>query len=189
MARCSSSFPPYASGVYFALISAAVLALAGLEAGAQDRSRTDIFQKASFKSPTTCTVESSGAVTALVKNGVELSVHDDWDCDGVADAYDNCVGIANASQTDANLNGIGDGCESVATVSGKKEREKRSAVSDWLSYKKKKSDRLSRSAESRRSRSKSKSSDRRAPKSIKSRRERDHEKTSRKAAKTQRKKR
>ena len=35
----------------------------------------------------------------------------DEDLDGVRDDLDNCPGIANANQADANLNGIGDACE------------------------------------------------------------------------------
>ena len=126
MARCSGSFLSDASGVYLALISA-VVALAGLEAGAQDRPSSDVFQKVSFKTPETCTVESSGEITALVKNGVELSVREDWDCDGVPDAYDNCVGMANPSQADADDNGIGDTCETATTISsGRAEDRKKS---------------------------------------------------------------
>jgi hypothetical protein len=78
--------------------------------------RTDPYQKVSFEPKKSCTVKASGEVTALVKNGVELSVTEDWDCDGVPDAYDNCVGIANPTQTDSDGNGIGDACEAATTV-------------------------------------------------------------------------
>ncbi len=40
-----------------------------------------------------------------------LYVPADSDRDGVPDAQDNCVSIANADQTDANGNGIGDACD------------------------------------------------------------------------------
>jgi hypothetical protein len=116
MNRCARLFLHKASRRYFVFVSVLLVATA-FEAGAQDRTEKEIFQKASFKSAEKiCTVEHDGVVTALVKNGVELSTSEDWDCDGVPDAYDNCVGIANASQTDANSNGIGDACESAATI-------------------------------------------------------------------------
>ena len=96
---------------------AVVLATAALDLQAQTKPKgKDPFQKISFESKKVCTVESSGEVTSLVKSGVELSVTEDWDCDGVADAYDNCVGMPNPSQADTNDNGIGDACEAATGV-------------------------------------------------------------------------
>jgi hypothetical protein len=40
----------------------------------------------------------------------------DWDCDGIADPEDNCVGMPNRAQADSDRNGIGDVCEAAATV-------------------------------------------------------------------------
>jgi hypothetical protein len=78
--------------------------------------QTDPFQKISFKPDRSCTVPAAGEVTALVKNGVELSTSDDYDCDGVPDAYDNCVGMPNPNQADTNRNVIGDVCEAAVTI-------------------------------------------------------------------------
>jgi hypothetical protein len=90
--------------------------LAALGVAAQTRSGTDIFQKISLKASGSCAVPATGEVTALVKNGVELSVTEDWDCDGVPDAYDNCVGMPNPAQVDSDGNGIGDVCEAATIV-------------------------------------------------------------------------
>jgi len=115
MTRCTNSFPARKALIYLTLVTA-VLALTALSGRAQTRSGADVFQKVSFKVTKTCTVEAGGEVTALVKNGVELSVTEDWDCDGVADGYDNCVGMPNPPQTDSDDNGIGDICEAATIV-------------------------------------------------------------------------
>lgn len=164
MNRCARLLSSSKVSVYLSLVSA-VLAVAALEAGGQDsptekQQPTDVFQKASFKRPEKmCSVPAAGAVTALVKTGVELSVTDDWDCDGVPDAYDNCVGIANASQDDAGGNGIGDVCESAATISSglapgklKKKTHARSMKSEGDRKKKKKTDARSQKSEGSRKR-------------------------------------
>ena len=78
--------------------------------------KVDADQKISPTAAGPCTVAASGEVTTLVKNGVELSVKEDWDCDSIADAYDNCVGMANPSQMDSDGNGFGDICESATFV-------------------------------------------------------------------------
>jgi hypothetical protein len=95
------------------VLSAGVLELRG-----QSPKKADPFQKISFerKDNSTCTIPADGEVTALVKNGVELSVTEDFDCDGVADAYDNCVGMPNPAQIDSDGNGIGDVCEAAVTI-------------------------------------------------------------------------
>jgi hypothetical protein len=93
-----------------------MVALAALGVAAQTRSGTDVFQKISLKASGSCAVPATGEVTALVKNGVELSVTEDWDCDGVPDAYDNCVGMPNPAQVDTDGNGIGDVCEAATIV-------------------------------------------------------------------------
>jgi hypothetical protein len=130
-------------------------------------------------------------VTAFVKNGVELGTSDDWDCDGIADAYDNCVGIANASQEDADSNGIGDGCESGIHVIADSFLTKKSEARGRKSENKKSKDKILKSAETRKlkAKSKSKSSDRHNSKTSKSRLDRTREKSSRKDAKPQRRKR
>jgi len=149
MNRCTRLLSASSLSVYLVFVSG-LLAVAALETGAQekatppseDRRDADVFQKASFKrdaenAKTTCTVPETSAVTALVKNGVELSVGEDWDCDGVPDGYDNCVGMANASQADADGNGIGDACESAATVrSGRAEDKKKSEARSRKTVKK-----------------------------------------------------
>lgn len=42
----------------------------------------------------------------------------DMDMDGIADDQDNCPAVANASQTDADGNGIGDHCETLQAMGG-----------------------------------------------------------------------
>lgn len=60
---------------------------------------------------------------SIPRNAIRISYNvipewstSDWDCDGIADPHDNCVGIANRGQADANRNGIGDACEAAATA-------------------------------------------------------------------------
>ena len=45
------------------------------------------------------------------ETGEDVMICDDLDDDGVLDALDNCFGVFNPAQTDANQNGIGDACE------------------------------------------------------------------------------
>lgn len=109
---CTNSFPhprSLASLIFFVSILA-------LPIVAQTRSDADPYQKISFKTERPCVVGTTGEVTSLVKNGVELSVNEDWDCDGVPDAYDNCVGMANREQFDSDGNGTGDVCEAATTI-------------------------------------------------------------------------
>jgi hypothetical protein len=94
----------------------AMVALPAVGLYAQKQAAADPYQKISFKTIKPCTVAATGEVTALVKSGVELSVTEDWDCDGVPDAYDNCVGMANPDQKDTDNNGIGDACETAVTI-------------------------------------------------------------------------
>ena len=44
------------------------------------------------------------------------SVPVDTDSDGIADTTDNCVEVANADQTDTDVNGQGDACDAIPTV-------------------------------------------------------------------------
>lgn len=112
MIPCTNSSPRPISFAYIVLLAAAF----ALPAFAQTRPDDAAFQKISFKPTKTCAVPAEGEVTSLVKNGVELSVTEDFDCDGVPDAYDNCVGIPNQDQADSDHNGIGDACEAATTV-------------------------------------------------------------------------
>ena len=95
-------------------LTALMIALPAL--GAYAQKGADLYQKTSIKAPQPCSVGTAGAVTHLARNGVELSVNEDWDCDGVADAYDNCVGMPNPAQADSDANGVGDVCEAVSFV-------------------------------------------------------------------------
>jgi hypothetical protein len=119
MDRCTGSFPRKRSRLGLALLFSAIAALTTTIAFAQARPDKDPYQKISFKPAEACSVEAAGKVTYLVKNGVELSVTEDWDCDRVPDAYDNCVAMPNPTQADSDGNGIGDVCEAAATVKGK----------------------------------------------------------------------
>ena len=116
MKCCMNSFPRRTFLICLAFLAA------GLASGAVDmraqapQKPVEPFQKISFKSEKSCTVPLDGEVTALVKNGVELSVTEDFDCDGVPDAYDNCVGMPNRDQADSNSNGVGDVCEAATIV-------------------------------------------------------------------------
>ncbi len=109
----SFSLPNYFARLTFLIV---LIALPALGAAAQNEQGTGPYQKASHTAARPCSVRASSAVTHLVKNNVELSVTEDWDCDGHADAYDNCIGMANATQADTNSNGIGDTCEAVTIV-------------------------------------------------------------------------
>ena len=94
-----------------------LIALATVNAQAQTQpERAAVFEKTALKDTKPCVVGSSGEVTALVKNGVELSVNEDWDCDGVPDAYDNCVGMPNRDQLDSDHDGIGNVCEAASII-------------------------------------------------------------------------
>jgi hypothetical protein len=115
MNRCTNSFPHPGSLARLIFLIAAI-ALPALGVDAQTQPSAGPSQKASINAAGPCSVEISGEVTHLVKNGVELSVGEDWDCDRVADAYDNCVGMANPTQTDSDGNGRGDACEAVSFI-------------------------------------------------------------------------
>jgi hypothetical protein len=113
---CSTNSFPRQRSFARLIFLVALVALPALCIYAQKQGGSGPFQKISFKTTKLCTVPPTGEVTALVKNGVELSVTDDFDCDGVPDAYDNCVGMPNADQKDTDNNGIGDACEAAITV-------------------------------------------------------------------------
>ena len=147
MKRCTNSFPLRKSFIFLTFLPA-VLALAALDIRAQTRPGAGVYQKISFKSEKPCTIEASGDVTALIKNGVELSVTEDWDCDGIPDAYDNCVGMPNPSQVDNDGNGIGDVCEAatlITTGTPVKERSNAKAVDRKVDRRSRKSDRAGHS--------------------------------------------
>ena len=82
MTSFTNSFLRRPSLVHLILIII-VLALPVL---AQTRSVPDPFQKIALKTTKTCTVGPVGELTSLVKNGVELSVNEDFDCDGAIKA-------------------------------------------------------------------------------------------------------
>jgi len=94
----------------------ALITLPVLQAYTQTQPGADLHQNTSRITARPCPVETTGEVTYLVKNGVELSVSEDWDCDRIADAYDNCVGMPNPTQTDGDGNGIGDVCEAATAI-------------------------------------------------------------------------
>jgi hypothetical protein len=106
----------------------AAVGLPALGAYAQKQAAADPYQEISFKITKPCMVAATGEVTALVKNGVELSVTEDWDCDGVPDAYDNCVGMPNPDQSDTDNNGIGDTCEAGVTIKAGPPTKSRSTI-------------------------------------------------------------
>src|SRR5688572_27414489 len=112
MNRCTNSFRLKNSLARLTFL----IALLALPAYAQTRSGPDPYRNVPLKAAAPCTVGTVGDLRSLVKNGVELSVNEDWDCDGVADAYDNCVGLSNPGQIDSDRNRIGDACEAAATV-------------------------------------------------------------------------
>jgi hypothetical protein len=113
---CSTNSFPFKTTLVRLTFLIAVVALPALGAYAQKQAAADPYQKISFKTTKQCTIPATGEVTALIKSGVELSVTEDWDCDGVPDAFDNCVGMPNPDQTDNDNNGIGDVCEAGATI-------------------------------------------------------------------------
>lgn len=116
--NCFTSSFPHRTFCNCLLLFAAVFAF-GVDdlRGQTPPKKADPYQKVSFEAEKRkCTVPTGGEVTALVKNGVELSVTEDWDCDDVPDAYDNCVGMSNPTQADSDRNGIGDACESATMV-------------------------------------------------------------------------
>ena len=112
MTGCTNSSPRHS----FLAQLIFLFAFLALPAVAQTRSEDGPYRKIALKTTKPCTVAPSGEITTLVKNGVELSVNEDFDCDGVPDAYDNCVGMPNSSQSDSDRNGIGDVCEAAVTI-------------------------------------------------------------------------
>jgi hypothetical protein len=112
MTYCPDLFPRYSSLLQLVF----AIAVVALPIAAQNRSDEAAFVKASLKTTKTCTVPPTGEVTSLVKNGIELRVTEDFDCDGIPDAYDNCIGLANTDQADTDRNGIGDACEAATSV-------------------------------------------------------------------------
>src|SRR5688572_7390516 len=115
MNYCTNSFPHQGSLARLTFFIA-VIALPAIGAYAQTQPGADLHQNISRITARPCPVETTGEVTYLVKNGVELSVSEDWDCDRIADAYDNCVGMPNPTQTDSDGNGIGDVCEAATKI-------------------------------------------------------------------------
>lgn len=115
MNYCTNSFLLPGTLARFTFLIA-VITLPALEAYAQTQPGADPYQNISLITARPCSVGTIGEVTHLVKNGVELSVNEDWDCDRIADAYDNCVGMPNPTQTDSDGNGIGDVCEAATTI-------------------------------------------------------------------------
>jgi hypothetical protein len=67
-----------------------------------------IYLDAATDPVTTVTIGERGTVQRIYLPGTPPP---DTDGDGVADADDNCPGIANADQEDTNGNGIGDACD------------------------------------------------------------------------------
>src|SRR3982751_3595772 len=119
MYRSTNSFPRLRTIARLTFFFAVAVAPAALGVHGQTRTDANVYQKISLKASGSCSVPATGEVTALVKNGVELSVTEDWDCDGVPDAYDNCVAMPDRLQTDSNGNGIGDVCEAGVTIKAK----------------------------------------------------------------------
>jgi hypothetical protein len=115
MNYCTNSFPCPKSLARLTFLIA-VITLPALGAYAQTQPGNDLHQNISRITARPCPVETTGEVTYLVKNGVELSVSEDWDCDSIADAYDNCVGMPNPRQTDSDGNGVGDVCEAATNI-------------------------------------------------------------------------
>ena len=153
MNHVTNSFPRLNS---FSRLAFLTLLLA-LPLVAQSRSDLAAFQKISFKPTKICTVPAEGEVTSLVKGGVELSVTEDFDCDGIPDAYDNCIGIPNRDQADSDHNGIGDACEAATTVKAGTSTKSRSRV---RSIEPAKRPSRSKAKETEKSRSKERSKDR-----------------------------
>jgi hypothetical protein len=78
------------------------------------------IKRVSYRPVRTCFVgqreEIAAAIDTAEPDRAHLSSTEDWDCDGIADRFDNCIGMSNRTQTDADGNGIGDTCEAAATV-------------------------------------------------------------------------
>jgi hypothetical protein len=115
MVHCANSFPHQIS-LACIIFLVGLFAVAAQEASGQTRPADEPFEKVSLKTAPPCEIPVSGEITALIKNGVELTVTEDWDCDGIADAYDNCVGMPNPEQTDSDGNRIGDVCEAATLI-------------------------------------------------------------------------
>ena len=112
MKFCPSSFLRHSSLAHLIFL----FVVLAVPAVAQTSASADPYKKIALKTARPCTVGTIGELTSLVRNGVELSVNEDFDCDGIADAYDNCVGMPNPAQADSNGNGIGDVCEAAVTI-------------------------------------------------------------------------
>jgi MYXO-CTERM domain-containing protein len=63
-----------------------------------------------------------GGGSILINNtdmGQTYSTSDDYDNDGIEDAYDNCPWVANSDQADSDGDGIGDACDNCPNVANK----------------------------------------------------------------------
>jgi uncharacterized membrane protein len=82
-----------------------------------------LFVDAETTAVATVTIGERGTVQRIFLPGTPV----DTDNDGYEDGDDNCPGIANADQNDANNNGIGDACDSASDTDG-------DGYSDQLEY-------------------------------------------------------